>query len=66
MPDFPPMGLDFPPISLDVLGSYDPSDFHSFEYFECEGGRVEMHVYTYQYMERMARQPRIPMPACLP
>ena len=58
---------DIPPISLDVLDSYDPRDFHSVEYFECTAPRrLELHVYTYEYMQRMARRPRIPMPACLP
>ena len=58
---------DIPPISLDLLDSYDPRDFHSVEYFECLAPRrLELHVYTYEYMQRMARQPRIPMPACLP
>jgi hypothetical protein len=27
---------------------------------------VEIHAYTYEYMERMARQPRIPLPSCMP
>jgi hypothetical protein len=51
---------------MDVLNGYDPRDFHSVEYFECMGGGLEIRVYTYQYMLRMAGRPRIPLPVCLP
>jgi hypothetical protein len=66
VPGAPPPPPPLPPMSMDVLDSYDPRDFHSVEYFECDGGRVEVYVYTYLYMVRMAGRPRIPMPACLP
>lgn len=29
-------------------------------------GYVEIHAYTYEYMERLARRPGVPLPSCLP
>jgi hypothetical protein len=29
-------------------------------------GYTEIHAYTHEYMERLARNPRVPLPACLP
>jgi hypothetical protein len=65
-PPPPPPPPPEPPISMDILDTYDPRDFHSFEYFECASGRVELRVYTYQFMDQMARRPRVPMLACFP
>jgi hypothetical protein len=47
---------------LDVLWSFNTSELHAVEVFRCR--KPEIRLYTIEYLERMARRPRIPLPAC--
>jgi hypothetical protein len=48
---------------LEELVSFAPAEIFQLETFTCRAA-VEIRVYTTQYMERMARRPRILLPAC--
>jgi hypothetical protein len=60
------------PSAIGALDTYNSKDFYLLEYFECAGRSgegpfakyIELHAYTYQYIERLTRQPRIPFPPC--
>jgi hypothetical protein len=54
---------ELPAFGLDQLDAYLPSDLYSLEYMLC-AGRPVLRAYTYRYMDRMARRPRLLIDAC--
>jgi hypothetical protein len=52
--------------AMDFLDTFRPRDFYQLDYITCPGGGAELHAYTYAYMTRMGRRPRIVLPACFP
>jgi hypothetical protein len=50
---------------LAEIDSYRPEELHSLEIFRCRTS-VYIRAYTYEFMERMGRRPRLLLPLCLP
>ena len=51
------------PDGLDMLWAYDTDELHSIEFFRCRPPQIR--VYTHDYMERVARKPRMLEPTCI-
>jgi hypothetical protein len=50
---------------LEVLASYDPKELYQVELYRCGPSVLEIHAYTYAYVERQAMRSRGLIPACL-
>jgi hypothetical protein len=45
------------------LDSYDPLDLYAVELFRCRS-TATIRAYTYDFIERMGRRPRLMLPPC--
>jgi hypothetical protein len=48
---------------VDQLDSYSPEELYSVEVFRCSAS-VNIRAYTYEFIERMGRRPRLMFPPC--